>query len=86
MQLNPAMRLLSLLPRASVAAMTPRIRNRRSAWAVRGSLPRRVSLTIATIGFLLPFLAWCDVDVSALRVSEGIELRGMACERRQPCL
>lgn len=64
MQLNPAMRLLSLLPRASVAAITPRIRNRRSAWGVRGSLPRRVSLTIATIGFLLPFLAWCVLSTS----------------------
>lgn len=64
MQLNPAMRLLSLLPRASVAAMTPRIRNRRSAWGVRGSLPRRVSLTIATIGFLLPFLTWCVLSTS----------------------
>jgi NitT/TauT family transport system permease protein len=34
-------------------------RNRRSAWAVRGELPRRAALYLAVIGFMLPFIAWC---------------------------
>ncbi len=33
-------------------------RNRRTAWAVRGEIPRGVMLTLAVLGFLLPVLAW----------------------------
>jgi NitT/TauT family transport system permease protein len=33
-------------------------RNRRAAWSVRGEIPRSVFLTLAVLGFLLPFLAW----------------------------
>ncbi|MGH8808130.1 MAG: ABC transporter permease [Noviherbaspirillum sp.] len=33
-------------------------RNRRSAWAVRGELPRRAVVTRAVLGFVLPFIAW----------------------------
>ena len=40
------------------------MRNRRSAWDVRGRLPRRVALAIAGLGFLLPFLFWCWLSTS----------------------
>ena len=41
-----------------------RVRNRRSAWGVRGALPRRISLGIAAIGFLLPCIAWTLLSTS----------------------
>lgn len=34
------------------------LRNRRTAWSVRGDIPRGVILTLAVLGFLLPFIAW----------------------------
>ncbi len=35
-----------------------RLRNRRTAWSVRGDMPRSVSLALSVVGFLLPFIAW----------------------------
>ena len=72
---GPMMKSLSLfhrlLPRDAAAvpalaavAKAGRVRNRRSAWGVRGALPRRVTLTIAGIGFLLPFVAWSVLSTS----------------------
>jgi NitT/TauT family transport system permease protein len=42
------------------------IRNRRSAWSVRGELPRAGMLTLAILGFLLPFIAWCILSASGV--------------------
>ena len=72
---NPMMKSISMLdrflPRGAASAPAPaalpkagHVRNRRSAWGVRGALPRRVTLTIAGIGFLLPFIAWCFLSTS----------------------
>lgn len=44
------------------AIRTRRPRNRRSAWSVRGGLPRSASLSLALIGFLLPFIAWAMIS------------------------
>lgn len=40
-------------------------RNRRSAWAVRGTLPRSVGLALAVLGFLLPFIAWSILSTAS---------------------
>ncbi len=41
------------------------VRNRRSAWAVRGELSRSLLATLAVAGFLLPCLAWILVSTGA---------------------
>jgi NitT/TauT family transport system permease protein len=46
------------VPRGATSAQTKIIRNHRSGWDVRGVLPRHLSLSLAAIGFLLPFFAW----------------------------
>lgn len=46
------------------AGRNRRARNRRSAWTVRGALPRSASVSLAVIGFLLPFIAWSIVSSS----------------------
>jgi NitT/TauT family transport system permease protein len=40
------------------AVPSGRVRNGRSAWAVRGELPGRVALLLACAGFALPFALW----------------------------
>lgn len=40
------------------ASKTRTPRNRRSAWAVRGGIPRAVAMGLAVTGFMLPFIAW----------------------------
>jgi len=47
------------------AAGAARVRNRRSAWAVRGELPGRVALLLAAAGFALPFALWVCASVFA---------------------
>ena len=42
------------------------VRNRRLAWSVHGELPRAGMLTLAVLGFLLPFLAWCILSASGI--------------------
>lgn len=42
--------------------MARRVRNRRSPWTVRGALSRGAAMSLAGIGFLLPFIAWCVVS------------------------
>jgi NitT/TauT family transport system permease protein len=46
------------VPRGTTSAQPKIIRNHRSGWDVRGALPRHLSLSLAALGFLLPFLAW----------------------------
>jgi NitT/TauT family transport system permease protein len=46
-------------PSSSPARRRATPRNRRSAWAIRGEIPRRAALALAVLGFLLPFIAWC---------------------------
>lgn len=51
---------------AGSAARTGRLRNRRSAWSVRGDLPRHVRLALSILGFLLPFIAWLLLSTSGM--------------------
>jgi NitT/TauT family transport system permease protein len=46
-------------PSSSPAGRGAAPRNRRSAWAIRGEIPRRAALALTVVGFLLPFIAWC---------------------------
>ncbi len=52
------------------ASSTPVSRNRprnlRSAWSVRGDMPRAAKLALSVLGFLLPFIAWLALSHSGL--------------------
>lgn len=56
--------MFNFMPQTSSLINSKTPRNRRSAWAIRGELPRSITLTLAIIGFLLPFLAWCLLSAS----------------------
>ena len=57
----------SLPPAASPTTVSrDRPRNRRSAWSVRGDLPRAAALALSVLGFLLPFIAWFVLSHSGL--------------------
>ncbi len=45
---------------------THRPRNRRTAWSVRGDMPRGAKLALSALGFLLPFIAWFALSHSGL--------------------
>ncbi len=47
-------------------ASAGRLRNRRTAWSVRGELPRSIRLALSILGFLLPFIAWLVLSTSGL--------------------
>lgn len=42
------------------------LRNRRTAWSVRGDIPRSARLSLSVLGFLLPFIAWFALSHSGL--------------------
>jgi NitT/TauT family transport system permease protein len=48
----------------AVAGRVRAVRNRRSAWAVRGELSKAVLMLVAFTGFLLPCLAWIVISTS----------------------
>lgn len=56
----------NFVPASSTGSSKGRPRNRRSAWGVRGDLPRPVFLALAVLGFLLPFAAWTILSTNAL--------------------
>jgi NitT/TauT family transport system permease protein len=58
----PDIGALHVAPPAAAAA-PGRVRNRRSAWDVRGDLPGRVALLLACVGFALPFAVWVAASV-----------------------
>jgi NitT/TauT family transport system permease protein len=51
--------------RSTTSALPKIIRNHRTGWDVRGALPRPISLSLAVLGFLLPFIAWWLLSHSA---------------------
>ncbi len=58
------MRDLTSDSKAPPAPLQGVARNRRTAWAVRGELGRPAVLALATLGFLLPFVAWTVASAS----------------------
>lgn len=56
----------NILPESGTAMAHSKPRNRRSAWAVRGDMPRAFVLTLAVLGFFLPFVAWTVVSTGAM--------------------
>lgn len=48
-------------PQASPSRST--LRNRRTAWSVRGEIPYRFRLGLSVLGFLLPFIAWVLLSI-----------------------
>jgi NitT/TauT family transport system permease protein len=54
---NPANPIPAGLPETA-SSQSGRVRNARSAWAVRGELRRHTTLLLAAVGFALPFALW----------------------------
>lgn len=48
----------AFLPRKITVRSNRPVRNRRTAWAVRGGVARTVNVALAATGFMLPFIAW----------------------------
>ncbi|MEO5932865.1 MAG: hypothetical protein ABIQ08_04850, partial [Duganella sp.] len=55
---------LTDLPVPASARTPSRARNRRSPFAVGGTVPRGALLTLAALGFILPCAAWIVISLN----------------------